>query len=203
MLKVHAKFLFAAALAIAIPAVAQMPGAPDIARVTAGSYTVDANHTQIVWTLNHLGISPLSGAIGASGGTLTIDPAKPSAAKLGVTFNIADMSTTSTAFTKHLMTAEIFEAAKFPVATFTSTSVVVNGSQASITGNLTIKGITKPVTLAAKFYGAGQNPMSNKLQIGFSATAKIKRSDFGLSYGVPLVGDDVDLQIVGAFERVG
>jgi polyisoprenoid-binding protein YceI len=201
MRKVRLAFLSSAVLAAAMPAVAQMPGVRDPARVAAGTYAVDPNHTQVLWTVDHMGISPLSGAFAASGGTLELDPAKPSAAKVNVTFNVAEMSTTAAAFTKHLSSADFFEVAKFPTATFTSTRVQANGDSAKITGNLTIKGITKPVTLDTKFYGAGENPTNKKLNVGFSATTSIKRSDFGLGYAVPLVADQVDLRIVGAFER--
>lgn len=193
---------FAAALAIAIPAIAQspLPGAPDSNRVVAGLYHVDTNHTQVVWTVNHMGISPLSGAIAASGGTLEFDPSNTSAAKVTVRFNIADMSTTAPAFTEHLLSADFFEANKHPTATFTSTSVQASGQEAKITGNLTIKGITRPVTLDADFFGAGTNPMSKKLEVGFSATTQIKRSDFDLGYGVPdVTPDEVDLRIAAAF----
>ena len=199
MSKSHALLVLAAALTAAIPATAQTPGAAEVSRVTAGSYKVDPNHTQVVWTVNHMGISPLSGAFGASGGTLDIDPAKPAAAKVTITFNVADMSTTSAMFTKHLSSPEFFDVVKFPTATFTSTSVQASGNGAKIAGNLTIKGVTKPVTLDAKFFGAGANPMSKKLNLGFSATTSIKRSDFGLGYAAPVVADQVDLIIHAAF----
>ena len=150
-----------------------------------------------------MGISPLSGAFGASGGILDLDPAKPSAAKVTVTFDVAAMSTTVPAFTKHLSSADFFDVAKFPTATFTSTAVEATGDSAKITGRLTIKGITKPVTLDAKFYGAGVNPMGKKLNVGFTATTSIKRSDFGLGYALPVIPDRVELRIAAAFERVG
>jgi len=194
----------AAALATATPVFAQspLPGAPDSSRVAAGHYQADTDHTLVVWTVNHMGISPLSGAIAASGGTLEFDPSKPSAAKVMVSFKVADMSTTSPAFTKHLLSADFFDVGKHPTATFVSTSVQASGSKAKIEGDLTIKGITKPITLDAKFFGAGVNPMSKKLQAGFSATTQIKRSEFGLGYGVPGVTPDaVDLRISAAFTR--
>lgn len=193
-----------AALTIAIPAVAQsqLPGAPDSTRVAAGRYHVDTDHTQVVWTVNHMGISPLTGAIAASGGTLDLDPSKPESAKLTVTFNIADMSTTVPAFTKHLLSADFFEVEKHPTATFTSRSVETIGQKAKITGDLTIKGVTKPVTLEAQFFGAGTNPMSKKLDVGFLAITQIKRGDFGLGFGVPgVTPDEVDLRIAAAFTR--
>ena len=168
----------------------------------AARYQVDTDHTLVAWTVNHMGLTPLSGAIAASGGTLDIDPSKPTATKVTVTFKIADMSTTVPAFTKHLLSADFFEAEKHPTATFTSTSVEANGQKAMIKGDLTIKGITKPVALDAEFFGAGTNPMSKKLEVGFTATAQIKRSEFGLGFGVPSVTPDyVDLRIAAAFRR--
>ena len=91
--------------------------------------------------------------------------------------------------------------AKFPTAHFESTSVRVSGTTATIVGNLTIKGVTRPVTLAAQFVGAGKAPMGGKDAVGFEATTTIKRSDFGVNYGVPLVTDEVPLTISAAFEK--
>nr|WP_243843364.1 YceI family protein [Sphingomonas vulcanisoli] len=176
-----------------------MPGAPDVSRVPAGTYKVDPNHTQVIWTVDHLGFSSLSGLFGATGGSLTIDPAKPNAAKVDVTFDTSVITVTSVGFAKHLATPEMFDTAKFPTATFTSTSVVVNGTSAKIMGNLTIKGITKPIVIDAKFVGAGSNPMSKKLNFGFHGSATIKRSEFGLGFAVPAVSDEVKLGIHVAF----
>ena len=197
-----------AAVALAVPAIAQvampgsaLPGAPDAKRVVAGVYKVDANHTQVVWTLNHMGITPLSGDFAASGGSLELDPAHPAAAKVSVDFNLVTMTTLVPAFTTHLLSADILDAAKYPTANFTSTAVKVSGTSATITGNLTLHGVTRPVVLDAKFHGAGDNPRSKKLNVGFSATTKIKRSDFGIMYG-PTVGDEVELEIYAAFEKL-
>ena len=197
-----------AAVALAVPAIAQvakpsspLPGAADIGRVQAGTYNVDTNHTQVVFTVNHMGISQLSGAFGASGGSLQIDPAKPATARVTVTFSIPDVSTTVAHFTEHLKSAEILDAVKYSTATFTSTSVVAKGTSATITGNLTLHGVTKPVMLEAKFFGAGTNPMSKKSQLGFSAISTIKRSDFGINYAAPVVADEVVLHIHAAVEK--
>lgn len=193
-------FFAVAALALTAPAFAQTPGAPDAARVVAGAYKVDPAHTQVIWTVDHLGISSLSGLFGATGGTLTLDPKKPNDAKLTVTFDTSAITVTSPAFAHHLSTPDLFDTAKFPTATFTSTAVVASGDTAKIIGNLTIKGITKPITISAKFHGAGANPMTKKLNIGFHGTATIKRSDFGLGLFAPAVSDDVKLGIHVAFE---
>ena len=198
----------AAAIALAVPAIAQIvmpgsaiPGTPDAARVTAGNYKVDTNHTQVVWTLNHMGITPLAGDFNASGGSLELDPANPAAAKVTVDFNLATMTTLLPAFTTHLLSADMLDVAKYPTANFTSTAVTVTGTSAKITGNLTLHGVTRPVVLDTRFYGAGANPRSKKLNVGFKAKTTIKRSDFGIMYG-PTVGDEVELQIYAAFEKL-
>ena len=198
------RLILAAVLAAAaVPAIAQapagLPGSPNAAAVTAGTYAVDPAHTQVTWTLNHMGFSMLSGQFGAQGGTLTIDPAKPAAAKLDVTFAIDQLSVTAAPFANHLKSKDFFDAATYPTARFVSTAVVASGTGARITGNLTIKNVTKPVTIDATFVGAGTNPMSKKLNFGFRGTTTIKRSDFGLGYATPVVADTVKLDLNAAF----
>jgi polyisoprenoid-binding protein YceI len=196
-------------MAATIPVLAQMPttppGAKDASRVTAGTYTVDPHHTQILFEVNHLGFNDYFGIFGSPTGTLTLDPAKPSAAKVEISIPLSGLVTTSTALNEHLMKPEFFDSAKFANATFKSTAVVIgkDGDEAKITGDLTIKGITKSVVLDAEFEGAGimPNPAGKQQTIGFSAETKIKRSDFGVSYGIPLVPDEVPLKITVAFER--
>ena len=106
---------------------------------------------------------------------------------------------TSAPFAGHLKSKDFFDAATYPTAKFVSTKVVATGDKATITGDLTLKGVTKPVVLQATFVGAGANPMNKKLNFGFRATGKINRSDFGLGMAVPVVSDKVDLTINAAF----
>lgn len=176
-----------------------MPGSDDVARVSGGTYVVDTNHTQIVWTVDHMGISPLAGMFGASGGTLVLDPAKPDEARLEITIPIAGLRVTSDSFARDLAGAGFFDAEKFPTATFKSTSVTSEGSDATIEGELTLHGVTKPVTLDVSFFGAGINPRSKVENIGFTGTGEIKRSDFGMGGATPIVSDVVALDIVGVF----
>src|SRR3546814_17476020 len=96
---------------------------------------------------------------------------------------LTKVTTTSDELDGHLQTPDFFETAKFPTATFRSTDIAVNGDTAKITGDLTIRGVTKPVALAARFIGAGTNPMNQAETIGFEANAPVKRSDFGDDYG--------------------
>lgn len=200
-----AALLLLAAVAAAPLAAQQMPtevpGKANTALVQPGTYTVDAGHTLVTFRVNHLGFSMYHGQFGNPTGSLVIDPKKPNEAKVDVSFPIDSVSTTSDALDKHLKGADFFDAAKHPAGRFTSTAVTVSGQDATITGNLTLRGVTRPVTLRAKFIGAGPSPMGGKLNVGFSATTSIKRSEFGMTYGIPMVSDNVDLTIDAAFVK--
>lgn len=185
---------------LAGPTLAQAPGKPDPKLVAAGTYRVDPNHTQVTWTVNHMGVSMLQGQFGASGGQLTLDPARPQASRLEVAFDAAQLSTTSAPFSNHLKGKDFFDVAAYPTARFVSRNVQVRGNKATITGDLTIKNVTKPVILDATFVGTGKSPRGGKLNFGFRATGQVNRSDFGLGLAAPMVSDKVDLEINAAFE---
>ncbi|MDR7061714.1 MAG: YceI family protein [Sphingopyxis sp.] len=204
-----------AALALAVVATpivlaqgGSAPGAPDKTRVTAGTYAADAGHTMVVWEVDHLGFSKYTGIFGDVTGTLVIDPKNLAAAKVDVTIPVAKVTTASAGLTSHLLRAgkdggkpDFFGAAPAD-AKFVSTSVVLDsdGDEAKVTGNLTLNGVTKPVTLDVDFHGAGMG-MNKKETIGFQAETTIKRSDFGINMGIPYVSDAVELEIHAAFEK--
>lgn len=201
------------AVALAVPALSQpamnKPGSPDPAAVTGGTYKADPGHTLVRWEVDHLGFTPYFGLFGDVTGTLTLDPKNPAASKVDVTIPVSKVTTANAGLTAHLLKPaasggkpDFFGAT--PVdARFVSTKVTPRGRAATIAGNLTLNGVTKPVTLDAQFYGAGKMPaqMGGKENVGFRATTSIKRSDFGVGYGVPLVSDEVKLDIVAAFEK--
>jgi polyisoprenoid-binding protein YceI len=202
------KFLIIIPFIIAVPLLAQnppkeAPGKRDAKRVTAGTYLVEPTHTLVGWTVTHFGFNDYFGIIGSPTGTMTLDPAKLNAATLAIDIPIGEFTTANAKLTEHMKSPDFFDFAKFPTAKFVSTKVVAKGETALIQGNLTIKGVTKPVTLNAKFTGAGFNAYSKKESVGFSATTSIKRSDWGMGYGIPLVSDNVDLRITVAFEKTG
>ena len=205
------KLLCALPLLFAVPLIAQsapqMPGTMDVARVTAGTYNTDPGHTLIGWRVSHFGFNDYFGIFGDSTGTLTLDPAKPNAAKVDITIPVSKVVTASAGLTGHLLRAgrdggkaDFFGPAPAD-AKFVSTNVVASGTNARITGNLTLNGVTKPVILDATFSGAGANPFNKKPTIGFHGTTTIKRSEFGVAYGIPVVSDEVKLDISVAFER--
>ena len=201
------RHLAAATLALmSVPALAQIattpqqPGQPIASRVPAGTYQVDPAHTQVSWQVNHMGFSMLEGQFGASGGSITIDPKKPAATKVDISFNVDDLSVTSAGFAKHLKSEDFFNAAQYPTARFVSTRIVPKGANsATMTGNLTIKDQTKPVTLDVTLNNGGDHPMKKVPAIGFDATTTLKRSDFGVGAYAPVVSDTVNLTIHAAF----
>jgi polyisoprenoid-binding protein YceI len=193
---------------VAVPVVAQMGGMPDMlhgtgtpADVSAGTYSIDPDHTQVTFSVSHMGISPFAGTFSGGSGTLTVDSAKPSAATVSVTIPTTSVQTTSAKLTEELNSADWLDTAKFPTATFQSTSVRAMNGMAEIAGNLTLHGVTKPVTLRARLFGAATNPMSKKPSVGFLGRIAIKRSDFGVAKYVPLVSDETVLVINAAFEK--
>ncbi len=172
--------------------------------VQAGTYAVEPTHTQVGFTLLHLGFSYYSGVFSGASGTLQLDPAHPDAARLDVTIPIGSVSTTSAKLDGELKGPAWFDASAHPTATFTSTRVTPTGpGHADIAGTLTLHGVSRPEVLKARFIGAGVNPLDKHYTVGFEATGAIRRSDFGVKTYVPLVGDDVQLTIAGAFERQG
>jgi polyisoprenoid-binding protein YceI len=194
-------FLSAALLAVgSLPALAQ--GTHNPADVQAGEFTVDPNHTQVGFTVLHIGFSNFSGRLSEVSGSLSLAGGDHSGSKLSVTIPAKTFNTPVDKLNGELVSADWFDAGKFPTITFTSTKVTPTGpDSATITGDLTLHGVTKPITLTAKFVGAGANPMSSKYTVGFDATGTVKRSEFGVTKYVPVIGDDVELTLHGAFEK--
>ncbi len=197
----------AAAPALFAQGTPQAPGAQDPSRVSAGTYAADPAHSLIAFEVNHFGFNDYYGIFGDVAGSLVLDPANPDAAKVDVTIPVASVTTASKALTDHLLrpgkdgaAPDFFGAAPAP-ARFVSTSVKADGMKATIAGNLTLNGVTKPVTFEAEFTGAGVNPFNKKETVGFEAETSIKRSDFGVNYGIPFVSDEVELDISVAFEK--
>ncbi len=118
-----------------------------------------------------------------------------------ITIPVNSLTTASEGLNRHMATADFLDAATHPTARFVSTHVMVDGTKAMIHGNLTLRGVTRPVTLDAEFVGAGANPRSAVETVGFHASTTINRSEFGMGYGVPMVSDAVELTISVAFEK--
>lgn len=188
---------------------ARAPGMVDPTRVSGGTYVADGGHSLIAWRVNHFGFNDYFGLFGDVEGTLTIDPARPAQARVDVTVPITSVSVVSEGLRDHLLRPgkdgsdpDFFGADPAP-ARFVSRTVRLSpgGVTADVAGDLTLNGVTRPVELAVRFTGTGSNPMNQRETIGFEGKTTIQRSAFGIDYGLPMVGDDVELELTAAFEK--
>ncbi len=160
------------------------------------SYKLDPNHTNVLASWNHFGFSNPSVGFSQVEGTLVYDADKVSASSVEVSLPINGLWAFSALFNEHLNSADWFDSAQFPTATFKSTKVEAAGKgKLKVTGDLTIRGITKPVVLDATLNKAAEHPLGKRAAIGFNATTTVKRSDFGLAKYVPNVSDEVQIRI--------
>lgn len=160
------------------------------------TYKIDANHTDVVASWSHFGFSNPIAHFGKVDGNITYDPANVGASKVEVTIPLSGLNSHVGDFDDHLRSADFFDAEKFPNITFKSTSVKAAGKgKLKVTGDLTIKGVTKPVVLDVTINKTGVQPLAKREAAGFSATTTVKRTDFGLGLYAPNVSDQVKLSI--------
>lgn len=159
------------------------------------TFTLDKNHSYVLWSIEHLGFSTQTGKWYATG-QLVLDKDHPEQSKADISINVAGVITGLPELDKHLKSKLFFDVDQYPKATFVSDKVQVLGKDTGdVSGILTLRGISKPVVLHVTFNKSGINPITNKMTVGFSATTSIKRSDFGLNALLPALGDAVDLKI--------
>lgn len=186
----------AAPAATEAPAAAPAEPAVEAIKGQSGTYALDPTHTDVLVEWTHFGFSKPSAHFGITEGKLVYDADDVSKSSVEVTIPVTAIDTFVPKLDEHLKGADFFDAGKFPTATFKSTSVAAAGTnKLTVTGDLTVKGITKPVTLDVTLNGAGEHPMAKKQAIGFSATGTLKRTDFGVGAYAPNVSDDVQLRI--------
>lgn len=164
--------------------------------LAAEVYTLDKPHTQILFTIDHLGFSQSTGKFLDYSGSFMLDRLNPENSSVNVTINTDSLDLGDRTWNEHMKKADFFNVAAFPVMTFRSTSVSPTGSDtADVAGDLTILGVTRPVVLKVRHNKSGPLPFGEKFVAGFNAETTIKRSDFGMDYGLPMVGDDVAIRI--------
>lgn len=183
-------------LAVALPAL-------------AAEYEIDRAHSAVSFKIKHLTISSVKGTFDDFSGTFTFDPANPSTASVEAVIQATSISTGDAKRDDHLRAPDFFDVAKYPTITFKSTGLTMSSAtEGTLKGDLTMHGVTRPVTLAVVFNGALKDPWGND-KIGFSATGKLDRTEFGLSYGKVLeggglmIGNDVEfaLEIEGTGKK--
>ena len=160
------------------------------------TYTMDPDHTTVAAKWNHFGFSNPVILFGDADGSIVYDADDISASSVQVTLPLSGLESNVQAFNDHLLSDDFFSAEQFPEATFRSTSVEADGDdELKITGELTIKGITREVVLEADINLIGEHPATGKQTAGFDAETTIKRSDFDLGMFVPNVADEIELHI--------
>ena len=159
-------------------------------------YELDPNHTRIDFSWTHFGFSHPMGRFDRFDGDFRFDPADPTKSSVTVTIPVSSIDTGVAKLDAHLQTADFFDVANYPTATFKSTRVERAGEHGlKVTGDLTLHGVTKPVVLDVVINKIGPHPMAGRAAAGFDATTTIKRSDFGISNYVPNVSDEIRLSI--------
>lgn len=158
-------------------------------------YTIDPLHSFVVWRVDHLGFSTQTGKWPANG-FIWLDNNDPAKSRVDVTIKINNLITGIPELNKHLEAPLFFDSEKYPTATFVSNKInLLSKDTAEVQGNLMLHGVTKPITLQVHLNKMGQNPVNDKMSVGFSADTAINRSDFEIKGFLPMVGDKVHLVI--------
>lgn len=174
----------------------------DLSHTPAGAYTLDKSHASITYRISHLGFSNYTGRFNTIDATLDFNPAAPEKSTVKATITTSSVDSHDSTLEAILIDKQFFNSKQFPTATFESTRIEkTDATHGKIHGNFTLLGITKPIVLDATFNAAGPTPMIHTYRLGFSATTRIKRSDFGINAYLPMLGDDVTLTIETEFEK--
>lgn len=178
----HVRLASFALLALALPALA------------ADTYTIDPEHASVMFKVKHLGVSYTWGRFNDVKGSFVLDEANPAASRIEVVIKTESVDTGNERRDRHLRNADFFDAAQFPEIRFVSKTVSrAEPNQFTVTGDLTLHGVTRPLTVTVNKVGAGADPWGGQ-RAGGELTFTVKRSDFGMSYGLPnVVGDEVTL----------
>jgi polyisoprenoid-binding protein YceI len=195
------------ALFLSVATLSACASAPETALSAApsGEYVLDPTHVSVLWSLSHTGLSNYTARFDSVSGALDFDPENPVNSQLDVRIDPRSVSTGLPDFDETLASSgNYFDADNYPEIRFVSTSARVTGTnRGTVTGNLTLRGVTKPVTLEVVYNGAGRSFGNPGKTLGFSAVGKFKRSDFGMDYLITLgnIGDEITLRIEAEFNE--
>jgi polyisoprenoid-binding protein YceI len=181
---------------VKLPLVALVAALAVAGPASAADYVIDTAkaHASINFRIKHLGYSWLTGRFDNFNGTFTFDEAKPEASKVKVEVNTDSVNTNHAERDKHLRNKDFLDTAQFPTATFESTSVKLNGEKATITGNLTLHGVTKEITIEASRVGGGKDPWGG-YRDGFTGTTRLPLKDFGINFDLGPAATEVELAL--------
>jgi polyisoprenoid-binding protein YceI len=161
-----------------------MTTATELSTLT-GTYTIDASHSTLGFVARHAMVAKVRGAFNEFEGTATLDAANPAASTARVAIKAASIDTRNSQRDEHLRSNDFFAMDEFPEITFVSTGVSVAGDTYELTGDLTVKGVTKSVTIPFEYEGSAKDPFGNG-RVGFSGSLVINRKDYGVSFNAPL-----------------
>jgi polyisoprenoid-binding protein YceI len=188
----------------AAPAAAEAPKAPtvstDIATAPAGNYVLEKSHASITFKVRHMGFADYVMRFNDFDAAIALDPKIPEKSSVKATINAASLDANNPKLTEHVSTKDFLNVPTFPTITFTSTKIEKTGlNTGKIYGDLNLLGVVKPIVLDTTFIGGGEHMMMKKYDIGFKATTTLKRSEFGMNYGIGMVGDEVAVEINAEF----
>lgn len=162
----------------------------------ADTYTFDVPHTQLLFFVDHIGFSKSEGQFEEFSGSFEFDPEDVTASTVELTIQTASIDMGMGKWDDHMKNADFFDVEKYPTMTFKSTKVESDdGKSGKVYGDLTLLGVTKPIVMDVTFNKAGIHPFSKKFVAGFSGSTTIKRSEFGMNYGIPVIGDEAEIRI--------
>lgn len=177
--------------------------APPPAELPAGAYRLDPEHATLLVKIDHLGFSQLVGRFDRFDATLDFDPDDPAASRLSAEIDPASIDFNLPKFEQDLRGPDWFDVARYPEARFASRAIAITGENTGrVTGDLTLHGVTQPVTLDVTFNGGGDSLVTGRYTLGFAGTGTLSRSAFGLGGYAPAVGDEVTLELHAEFQRV-
>lgn len=199
------RFIFLSAFLLFASACTNLP-APAVnaeaAALREGQYKLDTAHATLLFKVKHFGISSYVGRFNTFDATLDFDPDNASAGRIDALIDVASLDVNNPSFAEKLTGPNWFDAAAYPQARFISTDIIITGENTGVAkGDLTLKGVTKPVDLNITFNGGTRNPLTTRYTIGFDGIAQFNRSDFGVDKFIGIVGDKVVLEFYGEFQR--
>ena len=198
--KLLAGACFVIAALFASAALAQNPTPPAVnksfAEQPAGEYVLDRAHASVMWRVMHMGLSRYTARFDKMDGKLDFRPAAASSSSVEFSIETASVNTGLAPFNRSLMDGEWFDGVKHPSIRFRSTNMeALGGARYRLTGDLSLRGVVKPVVWEVNFNGGLYNSFVQGHAIGFSAKTTLKRSDWGMVKLLPLVGDDVEIEV--------
>lgn len=174
----------------------------ELTELRAGEYTLDKQHAYVNFSVVHLGLSKVVGRFNTVDAALDFNPRELEELRMDGTIDMSSIDLNNESLERTLSASDWFDVKRYPEATFETTGVLPGDDNGFVlTGELTLKGVSKPVSLAARFNGGADNILTGRYTVGFEAVGRIKRAEFGIDSLAALVSDEVEIQIYAEFQK--